>query len=236
MVSNVLTWLGVCLCGSFLLTAVHEGGHAIGARLVGLPVFRYKVWGGASLVVIYWKKLQWEIGWIPCAGIVTWFSTEGLQTVRSSVQFAGYRQKYAGWLDELDNEARKRASDRAFLKKASILLAGPFAELTVSCTLLWLFASLPREWGFVLPARVVVLFHAMLAVSNLVWFPLPFSNGLGSDGLLIAELCVIAVYQFFTGRLLERRRVHRWFCLFLYPLYFVPLLGIIGYSIYLELR
>jgi regulator of sigma E protease len=121
-----------------VLIFVHEWGHYMAARSVGITVQRFAIGFGRPWVKWVDKQgTQWQIGWIPLGGYVQMLGQEDLKPSKKSSQSGHYMAKSV-W------------------QRAWVIVAGPLANLVLGFVLLLAIMlsgeqKLKAEVGSVMP-------------------------------------------------------------------------------------
>lgn len=129
-----------------LLVFVHELGHYLAARRVGIKVLAFSIGFGRAL--ISWtdkNNTRWKIGWLPLGGYVQMLGQEDLKASTQSAQKGHYMSK-------------------SVYQRAFVIVAGPLANLLLGVALLWGAFSLGEQK---LKAEVGALVPAMPAAAVL---------------------------------------------------------------------
>lgn len=132
----MIVWQGVSVLYFLLmvgvLVTVHELGHFLAAKLVGVKVLRFSVGFGPALVSVRGRETEYRVGVFPLGGYV---------------QLLGEDPR-----DEVADEERERSfSDKPLAARLLVVFAGPAANLL--CPLLIYFAFFLQKDA--LPAAVI---------------------------------------------------------------------------------
>ena len=99
-----------------VLVFVHELGHFLVARLLGVKVYVFSIGFGKRLVTKHWKGTDWSFSLIPLGGYVKMKGQEDLNPALAN--------------NDIDSYQRKTPFERIL-----ILLAGPFANFLLAFVL-----------------------------------------------------------------------------------------------------
>jgi regulator of sigma E protease len=150
MIQTSFWWyLGAFALALGILIVVHELGHYLVARLVGVKVLRFSVGFGKPLIVRRWgpDATEWVVAAFPLGG-------------------------YVKMLDERESEVRPEELHRAFNRlpvgrRALVVVAGPVANLFLAVVLYWaLFIHGVHEMRPVLAAPAAESAAARAGIEN----------------------------------------------------------------------
>lgn len=121
-----------------ILVFVHEWGHYLAARSVGIKVQAFAI--GFGRPILSWvdsAQTRWQVGWIPLGGYVQMLGQEDLKATRASREEGHFMAKSVG-------------------QRAWVIVAGPLANLVFGFLLLIVIMltgehKLKAEVGQVLP-------------------------------------------------------------------------------------
>ena len=138
---------------TFVVT-VHELGHFLAAKSLGVAVDRFSIGFGRAIARWYDKSgVEWRIGWIPLGGYVRFAGDENAASVPDKEDLEEMRH----WiLAEEGPQALKRYFHfKPLWQRAVVVTAGPFSNFVLSSVL---FALLLCAFGeLTLPARVAAV-------------------------------------------------------------------------------
>lgn len=139
MLTLLISIIGIVLT-LFLIIGIHEFGHFLMARLLGIKVLRFSIGFGKKLWSRYDKKgTEYVIATIPLGGYVKMLDTsEG---------------------DADENESHLAFNHQPFYKKFLVVIAGPLSNLVLAFVLYWLlfmvgFTSIAPVIGKVTPNSI----------------------------------------------------------------------------------
>lgn len=135
---------------TFVVT-VHEFGHFLAARSLGVAIDRFSIGFGRAI----WKRqdrsgVEWRLGWMPLGGYVKFRGDENASSVPDKEDLAAMRE----WIEyEEGAEALKRYFHfKPLWERAVIVAAGPFANFVLASAL---FAAVLGAFGEpTLPPRI----------------------------------------------------------------------------------
>jgi regulator of sigma E protease len=142
--SWVLTIAGICA-----LVVLHELGHFIAAKAVGMRVERFSLFFPPKLIGIRRGETEYMIGAIPAGGYVkiTGMSPEELEGLQPAVATAsvlpgagsvGIAERDSEETQALDPEIVRRAyCNQAPWKRIVVILAGPAMNLLIAFLIFW---------------------------------------------------------------------------------------------------
>jgi regulator of sigma E protease len=134
--SWVLTIAGICA-----LVVLHELGHFIAAKAVGMRVERFSLFFPPKLIGIRRGETEYMIGAIPAGGYVkiTGMSPEELEGLQGRETVDGRGAIVEGEaIEELDPEIVARAyCNQAPWKRIVVILAGPAVNLLIAFLIFW---------------------------------------------------------------------------------------------------
>jgi regulator of sigma E protease len=135
---------------TFVVT-VHELGHFIAARSLGVAVDRFSIGFGRAIVRWFDKAgVEWQIGWIPLGGYVRFAGDENAASVPDKEDLESMRQ----WIiaEEGPQALKRYFHFKPLWQRAVVVAAGPFSNFVLSSAL---FALLLCVFGeATLPPRI----------------------------------------------------------------------------------
>ncbi|WP_157952391.1 site-2 protease family protein [Candidatus Similichlamydia epinepheli] len=118
--------LGFSIFSIFFLVLLHELGHYIAAKMLGIPVQCFSVGIGPPIISRTWNGEKWQIGCIPFGGVVQ---------IDSISPFA--------------EEGKEKLPRIAIWRRALLVFAGPFANFFLSLfffSVLWTSGGLYKSF------------------------------------------------------------------------------------------
>ncbi|MDP3660588.1 RIP metalloprotease RseP [Phenylobacterium sp.] len=150
-IGSALSYIGPFLLVLGLVVTIHEFGHFLAARSLGIAVDRFSIGFGRAIAT--WKDkagVEWRIGWLPLGGYVRFAGDENAASVPDQADLSAMRS-------EIERREGVEAVGRYFhfrplWQRAVVVAGGPFANFGLSIVL---FAFLLMTVGeTILPARV----------------------------------------------------------------------------------
>lgn len=157
--SAVITILSFLFVLTFVVT-VHELGHFLAARSLGVAVDRFSI--GFGKAIAKWRDragVEWRIGWLPLGGYVRFKGDENAASVPDQNDLKAMRD----WIEyEEGKDALKRYFHfKPLWARAIVVAAGPFANFVLASAL---FAVLLGVFGeMTMPPRVTMVEPASVA-------------------------------------------------------------------------
>ncbi|HYG26841.1 MAG TPA: RIP metalloprotease [Caulobacteraceae bacterium] len=148
--SAIITLASFLFVLTFVVT-VHELGHFLAARSLGVAVDRFSI--GFGRAIASWRDrsgVEWRIGWIPLGGYVRFKGDENAASVPDQNDLQAMRE----WIEyEEGKEAVKSYFHfKPLWQRAVVVAAGPFANFVLASAL---FAVLLGVFGeMTMPPRV----------------------------------------------------------------------------------
>jgi len=151
---GALSYIGPFLLVLGLVVTIHEFGHFLAARGLGMAVDRFAIGFGRPIAA--WKDragVEWRIGWAPLGGYVRFAGDENIASVPDQADLAAMRS-------EIEKREGVAAVARYFhfrpiWQRAIVVAAGPFANFGLAIVL---FAILLMVVGETLvPARADII-------------------------------------------------------------------------------
>lgn len=138
---------------TFVVT-VHELGHFLAAKSLGVAIDRFSI--GFGRAIASWRDksgVEWRIGWIPLGGYVRFAGDENAASVPDKEDLEAMR---AWVLAEEGPQALKRYFHfKPLWQRAVVVTAGPFANFVLASAL---FAILLGAFGeLTLPPRIAAV-------------------------------------------------------------------------------
>ena len=135
---------------TFVVT-VHELGHFLAAKSLGVAIDRFSI--GFGRAIASWRDkagVEWRIGWMPLGGYVRFKGDENAASVPDQNDLAAMRE----WIeyDEGKEAVNRYFHFKPLWQRAVVVAAGPFANFVLASAL---FAVLLGVFGeMTLPPRV----------------------------------------------------------------------------------
>ncbi|RDB31831.1 site-2 protease family protein, partial [Candidatus Similichlamydia laticola] len=127
--------LGSALFLVMLLVLLHELGHYLAAKALGIPVQRFSIGIGPPLLSRTWKEEIWQIGWFPFGGFVQIDSIYPLS-------------------EDEDRDETERLPSVSMWKRVIVILSGPIMNFSLSLlffSILWGAGGVPKVFRDVNP-------------------------------------------------------------------------------------
>ena len=102
-----------------ILVAVHEGGHFVAARMMGVRVEKFSIGFGPKLMGFYWKETEFVISLIPLGGYVKMLDENPGDKGELSI-----------------NDLKYSFTHKAWYQRAFIAFAGPFVNFLFAIIIL----------------------------------------------------------------------------------------------------
>ena len=144
---------------TFVVT-VHELGHFLAAKSLGVAIDRFSI--GFGRAIASWRDrtgVEWRIGWMPLGGYVRFKGDENAASVPDQNDLAAMRE----WIeyDEGKEAVNRYFHFKPLWQRAVVVAAGPVANFVLASAL---FALLLGVFGeMTLPPRVSVVEPASVA-------------------------------------------------------------------------
>ena len=131
---GALSYIGPFLLVLGLVVTIHEFGHFLAARGLGMAVDRFAIGFGRPIAA--WKDragVEWRIGWAPLGGYVRFAGDENIASVPDQADLAAMRS-------EIEKREGVAAVARYFhfrpiWQRAIVVAAGPFANFGLAIVL-----------------------------------------------------------------------------------------------------
>ena len=117
--------LVVTILAFALMIFIHELGHYLMAKAVGVGIKKFSIGFGHPLFKFEYKAEQWQIGWLPLGGYVSLKGEDPEQDIDSEDSFLG----------------------KPWWKRALVVFAGPFANLILGLLLFIISFLLPIRFS-----------------------------------------------------------------------------------------
>lgn len=144
---------------TFVVT-VHELGHFLAAKSLGVAIDRFSI--GFGRAIASWRDkagVEWRVGWMPLGGYVRFKGDENAASVPDQNDLAAMRE----WIeyDEGKEAVNRYFHFKPLWQRAVVVAAGPFANFVLASAL---FAVLLGVFGeMTLPPRVSEVTPASVA-------------------------------------------------------------------------
>ena len=144
---------------TFVVT-VHELGHFLAAKGLGVAIDRFSI--GFGRAIASWRDragVEWRIGWMPLGGYVRFKGDENAASVPDQNDLKAMRE----WIeyDEGKEAVKRYFHFKPLWQRAVVVAAGPFANFVLASAL---FALLLGVFGeMTLPPRVSAVTPASVA-------------------------------------------------------------------------
>lgn len=206
----VVTFLVAAQCYTF----VHEYGHYIVAKKVGLPVLRFKVGWGKAIFEKYEGITQIKICWGPFQGGVVHVLSSRSEEILRLRSYEDYTQKLredSEFSEELQRIkiTEKKLEDLPTWKIVLFFLGGPCLEIItgVSVILSLIYFAPEAFEPYLLGIKLASCLHILVAIAQLL--PIYWKNA-GSDGFNIILYGVAFLTGGEVGKIREKLKYISW--------------------------
>lgn len=157
--SALITLASFLFVLTFVVT-VHELGHFLAAKSLGVAIDRFSI--GFGRAIASWRDkagVEWRIGWMPLGGYVRFKGDENAASVPDQSDLAAMRE----WIeyDEGKEAVKRYFHFKPLWQRAIVVAAGPFANFVLASAL---FALLLGVFGeMTLPPRISAVTPASVA-------------------------------------------------------------------------
>lgn len=188
----------VVLGTSFACTLVHETGHLLAARIGGLPVLVFRIWGGRPLLRFKFRGVFVELGRQPGGGGVFVLSNIARRLVREREVYAHLRERMEN--DPRLSEAAAQVATQRYGIWTLFFALGPIVEALVVGTAIYFAQDIQSDELWVKWMKWTLQLHLFIAFGSL----LPVRLGTaGMDGFNLCLMFVLKVSKMCTGRHLD---------------------------------
>jgi regulator of sigma E protease len=104
-----------------VLIFVHELGHFLAAKLVGIQVLRFSIGFGKPIVSRYWGETQYSLSWVPFGGYVKMAGDDPAEGIEGTVD-----------QERVSTDPARHFENKGVLQRFLVISAGPLANFLLA--------------------------------------------------------------------------------------------------------